>query len=325
MSRTALQKLVQESAVTIDGRVPKASTRLNPGDEVTIVLPPPPSRELLAQELPLAILHEDDHLIVINKQPDLIVHPARSHQSGTLINGLAWHFANAGSGSLSSVGEDQARPGVVHRLDRFTSGVLVVAKHDTAHWRLGRQFEERTTRKRYLALVHGDVEPTVDEIDLPIGKHPTIRERQAVRWDDTGKSALTIYRVRERYGDFTLLEVEIRTGRTHQIRVHLSHRGWPIAGDDMYGGSHLQVRDILPPPRGDDPLRVVLQRQALHATLLGFEHPHSQEQVQFIAPVPADLKDCIQALRSRGPMRASTPPGSMLDLDLVLGDEVSEV
>ena len=318
MSRTALQRLVQEAAVTVNGRTPKASTRLNPGDEVCIVLPPRPVRMLPAQEIPLDILFEDEHLLIVNKQADLIVHPARSHQSGTLINGLAWHFQQSGAGALSSVGEESARPGVVHRLDRFTSGVMVVAKHDTAHWRLGRQFEERRTRKRYLALVHGDVEPLADVIDLPLGKHQTIRERQAVRWDDTGKAAVTLYRVRERYRDFTLVELELRTGRTHQIRVHLSHLGWPIAGDDMYGGRHLQVRDVLPAGSGGDRLQIVLNRQALHATLLGFTHPMTDEPVEFIAPMPADLADVIKLLRHRGPYDRPTVAGAELDLDAAI-------
>jgi 23S rRNA pseudouridine1911/1915/1917 synthase len=318
MSRTALQRLVQDAAVTVNGRAPKASTRLNPGDKVSILLPPPPVRTLQAQEMPLDIVYEDEHLLIVNKQQDLIVHPARSHQSGTLINGLAWHFQNAGSGTLSSVGKEHARPGVVHRLDRFTSGVMVVAKHDTAHWQLGRQFENRTTRKRYLALVHGDVEPLADVIDLPIGKHSTIRERQAIRWDDTGKAAVTLYRVRERYGDFTLVELELRTGRTHQIRVHLSHLGWPIAGDDMYGGRHLLVRDLLPPGSGGDRLRCVLNRQALHATMLGFTHPMTNEAVEFTVPVPDDIGDVVRLLRGRGPLTQPKVAGAELDLDVVI-------
>lgn len=318
MSRTRLQRLVAEEAVTVNGRIPKASTKLNPGDVVDILLPPAPTKELPAQEIPLDIIHEDEHLLVLNKQPDLIVHPARSHQSGTLINGLAWHFQNAGSGALSGVGSDHARPGVVHRLDRFTSGVMVIAKDDTTHWRLGRQFEQRRTRKRYLALVHGDIEPLTDVLDMPLGKHPTIREKYAVRWDDTGKEAITIYRVRERYGDFTLVELEIRTGRTHQIRVHLSHRGWPIAGDDMYGGRHLEVRDILPPGSGHDRLAKMLERQALHATLLGFTHPATEEAVTFIAPLRADMAAVIRALRDRGPVQRPKVPGTELDLDVVI-------
>ena len=320
LSRTALQKLVLADAVKVNGRSSKASTRLNPGDRVDLLLPPPPSKELPAEPLDLNILYEDDHVLVLNKQPDIIVHPARGNQSGTLINGLAWHFQHASSGALSSVGKAQARPGVVHRLDRFTSGVMVVAKTDTAHWKLGRQFEQRRTHKRYLALVHGDVEPLADVLDMPLGKHSTVREKYAVRWDDTGKEAVTLYRVRERYGDFTLVELEIRTGRTHQIRVHLSHRGWPIAGDDMYGGRHLEVRDIMPAGSGRDRLEPLLSRQALHATQLGFIHPETEAEVVFTAPLPEDLASVVRALRARGPVKAPNVAGAILNLDDIILD-----
>ncbi|MDG2292012.1 MAG: RluA family pseudouridine synthase, partial [Phycisphaerales bacterium] len=245
MSRTKLQELIGAEAVTLNDRVPKSSTHVRLGDVVEVLLPPPPSSDLPAEEIPLEILHEDDHLIVINKQDDIIVHPARGHQSGTIINGLAWHFQNVSGGGLSDVGRNNARPGVVHRLDRHTSGVMVAAKDDTTHWKLGKQFEERKTRKRYLALVHGSVEPAADVIDLPLGMHPTQRQRYAVRHDEAAKDSVTIYRVRERYEGFTLVELELRTGRTHQIRVHLSHLGWPIAGDDWYGGKHLVLGDVV--------------------------------------------------------------------------------
>ncbi|MCI0365866.1 MAG: RluA family pseudouridine synthase, partial [Phycisphaerales bacterium] len=185
LSRTSLQQLIKEEAVTVNGRVPKASTRLHKGDVVVAMLPPPPSTEIQAQNIPLEVLYEDDDLIVINKADDIIVHPARGNKSGTIINALAWHFQHRSSGSLSKIGTEFARPGVVHRLDRHTTGVMVAAKSETAHWRLGKQFEARTTEKRYLAVVHGQLEPYADVIDLPLGKHPTIREKYAVRWDPT--------------------------------------------------------------------------------------------------------------------------------------------
>jgi 23S rRNA pseudouridine1911/1915/1917 synthase len=244
LSRTSIQKLVREEAVTVNGRVPKPSTNLRKGDEIIAILPPPPSTEIPAEEIPLDILFEDDHLIIINKQADIITHPARGNRSGTLINGLAWHFQHRSSGGLSKVGEEFARPGVVHRLDRHTTGVMVFAKTETAHWRLAHQFEHRKTEKRYLAIVHGRLEPYADVIDVPLGKHMTVREKYAVRWDETGKPSVTIYRVREVYDKFTLVELELRTGRTHQIRVHLSHLGYPIAGDDMYGGAHVSMNDL---------------------------------------------------------------------------------
>jgi len=293
LSRTALQRLIDEDAVLVNGRVAKASTKLRKGDVVVATLPPPPSSEIPAEEMPLDILFEDDELIVINKRPGLIVHPARSHKSGTLINGLAWHFQHRSSGQLSTVGKDFARPGVVHRLDKHTSGVMVAAKTDTAHWRLGKQFENRQTQKRYLALVQGHPEPHVDLIDLPLGKHPTIREKYAVRHDDTGKSSQTMYRVLEEYTGYALVELELRTGRTHQIRVHASHLGYPLVGDDMYGGRHVCERDF-----GGESAEPLLARQALHAALLGFRHPISNEPMTFQAPIWSDMRRAVELLRA---------------------------
>ncbi|MEE2906541.1 MAG: RluA family pseudouridine synthase [Planctomycetota bacterium] len=326
LSRTSLQRLIAEDAVQVNGRTPKASTRLRRNDVVTVAIPPPPSSVLPADEMPLEILYEDRDFLILNKQDDVIVHPARGNQRGTLVNGLAWHCSQQSSGNLSDVGREEARPGVVHRLDRHTTGVMVFAKSDTAHWRLGRQFEQRRTRKRYLALVHGKVEPRTDVIDVPLGKHLTIRDRYAVRWDDSGKEAITIFRVRECYKDFTLVELELRTGRTHQIRVHLSHLGWPIAGDDYYGGRHLFGRDIFGP--GDEPDMVastpILTRQALHAGLLGFAHPLNDEPVTFTAPLPEDLRTVIHLLRKYQFVSRPKVPGTELDLEMMLGTENSD-
>ncbi|HIO20375.1 MAG TPA: hypothetical protein EYN11_04690, partial [Phycisphaerales bacterium] len=191
LSRTSLKRLIEEKMVLVNGRTPKGSTKLKKHDVVNVILPPPPSSDIPAEDIPLKIIHEDADLIVINKDDDIIVHPARSNKSGTIINALAWHYQHVSSGELSTVGEEFARPGVVHRLDRHTTGVMVSAKTDTAHWRLGKQFEQRKTRKRYLAVVHGEVEPLTDCIDVPLGKHPTKRDGYAVRWDDTGKPSVT--------------------------------------------------------------------------------------------------------------------------------------
>lgn len=337
MSRTTMQRLIRERAVTVNGRVPKASMKLRIGDTVLVHLPPPPSTDIPAEDIPLAIVYEDADLVVIDKHDDIIVHPARGNRSGTIINGLAWHFRHRSGGELSPVGADDARPGVVHRLDRHTTGVMVAAKTETAHWRLGRQFEERSVEKRYLALVHGAVEPVADEIDLPIGAHPSDKHRYGVRFDAWGKAARTIYRVRECFqaragreaaDAYTLVEIELKTGRTHQIRVHLSHLGWPIAGDDLYGGRFLHAGELDPglEPGSEDAARVVLRRQALHATLLAFDHPHDDpnepghepDRRRFVVPVHADIRATILALRSGRGSRRVDPPGAELDLDEIV-------
>lgn len=320
LSRTSLQKLIKEEAVTVNGRVPKASTRLRKGDEVVVIIPPPPSNEIPAEEIPLDILFEDDDLIVINKQDDIIVHPARGNLSGTVINGLAYHFRHHTSGELSSVGSEFARPGVVHRLDRHTTGVMVAAKSDTAHWRLGHQFEHRRTEKRYLAVVHGRMEPHADVIDLPLGKHPTIKLKYAVRWDDTGKPSVTIYRVREIYEGFSLVELELKTGRTHQIRVHLSHLGYPIVGDDIYGGHHLTAGDLAGPVVADglSPRSPVITRQALHAALLGFTHPINQQPMQLQAPLHDDMRVLLKLLRNHCRPQSINTAGATIDIDRMI-------
>ncbi|MBX3358002.1 MAG: RluA family pseudouridine synthase [Phycisphaeraceae bacterium] len=317
MSRTQLQRLIDEGGVSVNARSPKASTVLRLNDRIEVFLPPPPVTDVPPQDIPLDVLFEDEHLIVLNKKPDIIVHPARSHLSGTLINALAYHFQHRSGGALSGVGREFARPGVVHRLDRNTSGVIVFAKSDEAHWKLAQQFEHRTVDKRYVAVVHGWVEPVIDVIDLPIGPHPSrekgYREKYVVRHDALGKSAVTIYRVLGRYepadapGACSLIEVELKTGRTHQIRVHFSHRGYPLVGDDMYGGAPA------PAELGG------LARQALHAATLTFRHPISGEPMKFTAPLPTDVAHLVRSLRALG--RTEEPqglPGANLSIEALL-------
>ncbi|MEL7472073.1 MAG: RluA family pseudouridine synthase [Planctomycetota bacterium] len=300
MSRSQLQRLIAGGGVRVNARPAKASQTLRLNDTVSVVVPPPPSGEVMPEDIPLDVLFEDEHLIVLNKRPDIIVHPARSELGGTMINALAWRFQKVSGGALSEVGKDYARPGVVHRLDRHTSGCIVFAKEDETHWKLGRQFEERTVDKRYLAVVHGSVEPNADVIEAPIGSHPSkekgYREKQVVRHDDLGKPAVTIARVRERYRDhdrpvgdqdFTLVELELKTGRTHQIRVHLSYRGYPIVGDDMYGGRRFVVKKD-----------TLIDRQSLHAALLAFEHPLTGGAMAFTAPLREDMLGLIKHLRT---------------------------
>lgn len=330
MSRTQIQRMLDEGHATVNARPARASTRLRVGDRVEVVLPPPPSGRIEPEPIPVRVLYEDEHLIVLDKHAGIIVHPARSHNRGTLVNALAWRLSQqgvAGPGgeiaapaaegpSLSPVGAEHARPGVVHRLDRDTTGCIVFAKTEEAHWRLAAQFERRQTDKRYLALAHGRVAgaltPEVEAIDEPLGPHPSrekgYREKRVVRHDNLGKPSLTIARVRERYRDhnrpvgdqdLTLVELELRTGRTHQIRVHLSHRGWPLVGDDLYGGRPLSL------PGG-----VVVDRQMLHAALLAFEHPITGRAMAFTAPPPADMLGAVEHLR-RSLVAKASPPQSV--------------
>jgi 23S rRNA pseudouridine1911/1915/1917 synthase len=241
-----------------------------------------------------------------------------------MLNALAWHLQHASSvgGELSDVGRDQARPGVVHRLDRDTTGVIVFAKTEEAHWKLGRQFEKRETDKRYLALVAGDLQPLADVIDLPLGPSPSKikgrREKQVVRHDELGKPAVTIYRVRERFDGYSLVEVELKTGRTHQIRVHLSHRGFPIVGDDMYDGPRPLGADLgLPETHPDAAAR--WDRQLLHAATLAFTHPITTQPMTFAAPIPADFRRLLGILRRNRPGAGRTDiAGATLDLDAVI-------
>ena len=300
LSRSQLQQIIDAGGATVSGKPAKSSTKLRKDDQVRLAIPPPPPTDVVPQEIPIDVLYEDETLIVLNKRAGIIVHPARAELDGTLINALAWHFENVSGGELSPLGKDMARPGVVHRLDRDTTGCIVFAKDEETHWKLGAQFEKRTTDKRYLAVTHGHVEPDAHVIDKPIGPHPSkvkgYREKQVVRYDDLGKPSVTICRVHERYtlhdrpvGDqhFSLVELELKTGRTHQIRVHLSDDYWSIVGDDMYGGRAFEMPD-----------GTVFERQALHAALLAVEHPKTNESMVFCAPPPADMRAVIEHLRS---------------------------
>ncbi|MEC9374225.1 MAG: RluA family pseudouridine synthase [Planctomycetota bacterium] len=326
LSRAQAQRLIDSEMVQVNGRTPKASTKLRLGDVVDVVVPPPPSKEIKPERIPIQVLFEDEHLIVLNKTPDIIVHPARSHLSGTLVNALAWHFQNnsPSGGGLSEVGADDARPGVIHRLDRQTSGVLVFAKHEETHWKIARQFEHRTVDKRYLAVVTGALDPLAEVIDLPIGPHPSNvkgqREKYVVRYDDWGKPSVTIYRTRERYEGYTLVEIELRTGRTHQIRVHMSHRGHPLVGDDMYGGPLLTYGHLgAESPNG--PGADLMTRQALHAASLTFRHPMTGERMTFTAPVPLDMARLIAILRKHRPGAGPTDfESNTLDLSRAVPD-----
>ena len=293
-SRTRLQKLIKEQGVNVNDRPAKPSHKLNPGDEIDLILPPRELRELIPEDIPINVIYEDDHMIVVNKQADLVVHPARSNTHGTLANGLVYY-----AGRLST-GGGEFRPGIVHRLDKNTTGVLVVAKTDTAHWKLARQFAERKTNKTYLAVVHGSLELRADRINQPVGMHPKMRVKSAIRPD--GKEAITFYEVLEEFRGFSLVKLSPKTGRTHQLRVHMAYLHHPIVADDMYGGKTVydwQIEDADPQPA--EPL---MDRVALHAWKLEIRHPISAKMMEFVAPLPLDLQTLIDKLREFRPEKA---------------------
>jgi len=251
-------------------------------------MPEPPSKTIEPEDIPLDIIYEDDDLIILNKPPDLIVHPARGNKHGTLVNALAFH-----SDELSS-GLGEFRPGIVHRLDRNTTGVMVVAKRDTAQWKIAKQFELRQVSKSYLTIVHGTPELTADRISAPLGVHPKVREKYSVR-PETGKEAVTFYEVVEAFRGFSLVHCKPQTGRTHQIRVHLSHLKHPIVADDMYGGKLVYPWQLTDDePRVENP---VITRCALHAWTLEFTHPTTEQRIKFEAPLPRDMQTFLELLR----------------------------
>ncbi|MEO0477096.1 MAG: RluA family pseudouridine synthase [Planctomycetota bacterium] len=390
ISRSQVQKLIDLGAVTVNGSPGKASQKLKDNDLIEVVVPPKPAEDLIAEDIPLDILYEDDAFIAINKEAGIIVHPARSRLTGTMINALAYHFEhhpgktvdrttnaddNRSDGSfgplptksdnkrnrakdkskssLSSVGQDAARPGVIHRLDMNTTGVILFGKQNEAHWLLAKQFEERTNTKAYLAVVHGNPEP-VGVIDQPLGKHPTIREGNAVRHDTTGRHALTLYRVREQYEGYALVECEIKTGRTHQIRVHLQYIGHPIVGDIMYGGEIVGPKELDDPPfpagsrvnisyarakaegqklearaiarfeqgdaHPDGP--AIIAHPALHAAYLKVKHPLDQHEMVFTAPLHEPMRTLVQELRQRHNTQGAkaTDAGCYIDLKYAMAD-----
>src|SRR4051812_28712653 len=267
-SRSVIQKVIGAGAVLVDGEPVKASYKVRLGDHVRVWLPPLADEIPAPEEIPLEVVYEDDALVVVNKGPGMVTHPAKGHWSGTLVNALQYHFD-----ALSTVAGAH-RPGIVHRLDRDTTGLLIVAKDDRAHASLAAQFEGRTIRKEYLAIVRGEPSRDSDYIEKPIGFHPTERERMAIRLPEDGaKAASTYYEVPERLGGFSLVRCLPKTGRTHQIRVHLTHIGHPIVADKMYSGrAKLTVGDILGPD-AEVSERVLIERQALHAHRLEFDHP----------------------------------------------------
>jgi len=284
-SRARLQRLIENEDVLVNGKVAKPSYKLRETDEIEVELVTPPADVFTPENIPLDIVYEDDTLLVVNKPAGLVVHPAAGTPSGTLANALAFHFQTLPDGGTCM------RPGIVHRLDRDTSGLLVVAKSETALENLSDQFRDRSVYKSYVALVHGRVLSNQGKIDQPLARDPSNRTRMAVVRG--GRNALTLYRVRRAFDRFTLLDVELKTGRTHQIRVHLAWMKHPVVGDETYGGGR---DNTIQDPRLRAGIRS-LNRQFLHAEKLGFKHPQTGEFVKFESPLPPELEGFLTQIK----------------------------
>ena len=288
LSRAQVQKLIEQGAVQAGSRPAKASYKVREGEAIHFNLPPAREYNAMPENIPLSIIFEDESILVVDKSAGMVVHPAPGHNEGTLVNAILYHCRD-----LSGIG-GVLRPGIVHRLDKDTSGLLVVAKSDRAHQALTGQFRRRLVKKTYSALVYGDVKGDQGSIDLPVGRHPEDRKKMSTR-SRRGREAVTHWQTKERYGAATLLQVVISTGRTHQIRVHLHALGYPVVGDGVYGGAR-QANAV-----GDPARRSILKRmkrQALHAAQLSFNHPVTGEWLTFTAPLPADIEELCHLLKS---------------------------
>ncbi|MCR6853352.1 RluA family pseudouridine synthase [Paenibacillus jamilae] len=272
-SRTQVQQWIKDEVVTVNGKAVKGNYKVKEEDEITVTIPEPEELDIQPEDLNLEIYYEDADVLVVNKPRGMVVHPAPGHTSGTLVNGLMHHCTD-----LSGI-NGVMRPGIVHRIDKDTSGLLMVAKNDMAHESLVNQLVAKTVTRRYKAIVHGVIPHDKGTIDAPIARDK--KERQSMTVDENGKNAVTHFQVLERFKDFTLVECRLETGRTHQIRVHMKYIGYPLAGDPKYG-----------PKKTLD-----MNGQALHAGILGFDHPRTDEYIQFEAPIPEVFEDALNILR----------------------------
>ncbi|ALQ69471.1 RluA family pseudouridine synthase [Bacillus cereus] len=272
-SRSQVQQWIKDDVVTVNGKSVKVNYKVKENDEITVTIPEPEALDIQAEDMNLEIYYEDADVLVVNKPRGMVVHPAPGHTSGTLVNGLMHHCTD-----LSGI-NGVMRPGIVHRIDKDTSGLLMVAKNDMAHESLVNQLVAKTVTRRYKAIVHGVIPHDKGTIDAPIGRDK--KERQSMTVDENGKNAVTHFQVLERFKDFTLVECRLETGRTHQIRVHMKYIGYPLAGDPKYG-----------PKKTLD-----MNGQALHAGILGFDHPRTGEYIQFEAPIPEVFEDALNVLR----------------------------
>jgi 23S rRNA pseudouridine1911/1915/1917 synthase len=276
ISRTQIQQWIKNGFVTVNGQETKANYKLAENDYIILRIPEPDQTDIAPEPLPLQIVYEDGDVIVVNKERGMVVHPAPGHYSGTLVNALLHHCRD-----LSGI-NGVLRPGIVHRIDKDTSGLIVAAKHDTAHQSLASQLKEHTVNRKYIAVVHGNVAHDQGTIDAPIGRDPHDRKMFTVT-DRNAKHAVTHFSVLERYGQYSLLELKLETGRTHQIRVHMKFIGHPLVGDPVYG-TREKVKTI--------------EGQALHAAVLGFVHPVKGEYMEFKADLPEDMTRLIERLKS---------------------------
>ncbi len=288
-SRNRIQTLIKTGGALVNGKTEKPGYRVKAGDRVTLDLPERPVREVLPEDIPLHVIFEDDHMVVLNKPPGLVVHPAPGNYTGTLVNALLYHYGSLpslGKGKEDKEGSERDRAGIVHRLDKDTSGVMVVARTQEALKALSAQFKNRVVQKRYVALVLGVIKKGSGTIEAGLGRHVKERKKISVH-THKAREAVTLYKVKERFKNATLVEVEIKTGRTHQIRVHMAHIGYPVLGDRTYGGAKAAKL-------GD----VVIPRQMLHAESLSLLHPETRHPMTFTAPPPPDMAEEIDRLRA---------------------------
>ena len=275
-SRSFLQKLLKSGLVDVDGKAIKSSYRLSAGETVSFEVPEAVEAEIKAENIPLDILYEDGDLILINKPKGMVVHPAAGHYEGTLVNGLMYHCKDQLSG-INGV----MRPGIVHRIDMDTTGVLVVCKNDFSHNSIAEQLKAHSITRKYYAIVHGVLKEDDGTVNAPIGRHPTDRKKMSIN-SKNGRDAVTHYHVLERFCRYTFVECQLETGRTHQIRVHMTSLGHPLLGDEVYGPAKQPYH---------------LQGQTLHAGVLGFIHPRIGEYMEFQAPLPEYFEDLLRKLR----------------------------
>jgi 23S rRNA pseudouridine1911/1915/1917 synthase len=280
ITRSQLQQFIEQGLVLVNGNPAKPNYKVREGDTVTVSVPEPPAETLVPEDIPLTVLYDDEHVVVVDKPAGLVVYPAAGHDRGTLMNALAYRFEN-----LCPIGAP-LRPGVVHRLDRDTSGVMVVALSEQAYYSLVQQFEEKSTTRRYLALVYGNPKNDEGDVDAQIGRSVSDRKRMSTQ-TRRGKTALTHWRVRKRFAGAALIEARLATGRTHQIRVHMASLGHPVLGDVTYG----RKRELMVKEK-----RVVFGRQMLHAQVLGFTHPATGEFMEFTSEMPDDMREAVESL-----------------------------